>query len=201
MQDRHAPESLDETPGGSGTGRDAGSGDGQGSADLAAIPAFLRDRARTAIVSRVRVPVDGDVPAPALDPASLPMAGVAPRRLVVIGATIVLAWLIVSFSRQVAEASAASSRASELRSANAALAAEVAATERELQLVQEPRYVTQAARAFRLGTSREIPFALEVGAPPLAADAPGSASVRLGGDARSRAPLEAWLDVLFGPDH
>jgi hypothetical protein len=36
------------------------------------------------------------------------------------------------------------------------------------------------------------------GAPPLTADAPGAASVRLGAPQRHENPLDAWLDVLFG---
>jgi hypothetical protein len=77
--------------------------------------------------------------------------------------------------------------------------AEVAAMEEELRVIQDQRYISQAARAFRLGNPGEIPFALAADAPPLAADAPGSAAVGLGADAASRSPLESWLDVLFGP--
>jgi cell division protein FtsB len=127
------------------------------------------------------------------------MISIAPRRVILVGATILLAWLIVSFGRQVAEASASSARAEELRAANAALAAEVAAMELELQVIQDQRYISQAARAFRLGASGEIPFALEADAPPLAPDAPGSAAARLGEETESMSPLERWLDLLFGP--
>ena len=35
-------------------------------------------------------------------------------------------------------------------------------------------------------------------APPLAPDAPGSASVRLGAVVDRPSPLESWLDLLFG---
>jgi outer membrane murein-binding lipoprotein Lpp len=167
--------------------------------DLAATPAFLMDRPRALISSPARSvgPREAAVEAP--DAAALPMVGIAPRRLVVVGVTIILAWLMISFGRQVAEASAASARAADLRAAIAALTVEVAATEHELQAIQEPRYLTQAARAYRLGAVGEIPFALEADAPPLAADAPGSASVRLGATEVSGSPVEAWLDVLFGP--
>lgn len=167
--------------------------------DLADLPAFLANRVHAPISNPVRRIESRAAVAPAPDAAALPMAGIAPRRLVIIGATIVLAWLVISFGRQVAEASAASARAAELRAANVALAAEVAATEHELQTIQDPRFVAQAARAYRLGTAREIPFALGADAPPLAADAPGSASLRLGADGASRSPIETWLEVLFGP--
>lgn len=194
-----APEPLDATPGGvlpvaAATGRRDSL-----SRDLGAIPAFLRDRpgARAPSASRrVATRVAGP---PVPDPAALPMAGIAPRRLVVIGATIVLAWMVISFGRQVADASAASSRADELRAANTALAVEVAATEGELQTIQQQRFIEQAARAYRLGNAGEVPFALQADAPPLAADAPGSASVRLGADLAPRSPLETWLEILFGP--
>ncbi len=167
--------------------------------DLDAVPAFLRDRHSATPTGSTRPIVAASPTDAILDPAALPMAGIAPRRLVVIGATIILAWFVVSFGRQVAEASAASARADELRAANAALIDEVTALEQELQTIQDQRYIAQAARAFRLGSVREIPFALAADAPPLGPDAPGSASVRLGGDAASRSPVERWLDVLFGP--
>jgi len=167
--------------------------------DLAAVPAFLRGRAGAAgrIATHVGAPRPETPAVP--DVAALPMLGMAPRRLILIGATILLAWMVVSFGRQVAEASAASSRAEDLRAANAALTEEVAALERELQVIQDQRYISQAARAFRLGNPDEIPFALEADAPPLPADAPGSAAVSLGADATPDSPLERWLDVLFGP--
>jgi hypothetical protein len=60
------------------------------------------------------------------------------------------------------------------------------------------RYIRLEGRSFGLGAKGEIPFALEAGAPALAADAPGSAAVRLGAEERSASPFEAWLEVLFG---
>lgn len=144
-------------------------------------------------------PASRPEPVPVPDLAALPMFGIAPRRLILAGAAILLAWTVVSFGRQVAEASASSARAEELRAANAALTDEVAAMEQELQVIQDQRYISQAARAFRLGNPDEIPFALEADAPPLPADAPGSAAARLGADEVRDGPLERWLDVLFGP--
>jgi cell division protein FtsB len=167
--------------------------------DLSAVPAFLRDRLADARSRPSRhVP---DVPPPAaasINVAALPMVGIAPRRLVTIALAVVLVWMVASFGRQVAEASAASSRADELRAANAALAVEVAALEQELQTIQDQRFIGQAARTFRLGTEREVPFALAADAPALGPDAPGSASVRLGAEATATSPLDTWLEVLFG---
>ncbi len=184
-------------------------------ADLAATPAFL-----VGSVDQSRVPV-GDVhgyrqtrldrPEPrgsvihsqavadGADIAAIPMATISPRRLLQVVATVVLAWGVISFGRQVATASAATTHADELRAANSALQLEVVAMERELTLIQQHRYVDQRARAYRLGSVSEIPFALQTGAGPLPADAPGSASVRLGASPADGGPLESWLNLLFGP--
>ena len=175
------------------------SGTAAGAPDLAAVPAFLRERASAVASGLPRAVIHRPAEASLPGVASLPMLGIAPRRLVLIGLTVVLVWMLASFGRQVTEASAASARADELRAANVALAVEVDALEQELQTISDQRYIQQAARAYRLGTAQEIPFALEAGAPELAADAPGSASVRVGSDIKVRSPLEAWLDVLFGP--
>jgi len=170
-----------------------------GRKDLSAVPTFLRGRAGA---SGRLTPQQLAAPAPAgtaPDVTTLPILAVAPRRLLLIVLTLVLGWLIASFGRQVAEASAASARADELRAATAALSDEVSGLERELQTIQDQRYISLAARAFRLGTAQEIPFALEANAPPLPADAPGSAAARLGAQTETRTPLEHWLDILFGP--
>jgi len=169
------------------------------SGDLAAVPAFLRSRLAATAPPASHGPSSRPDLVPVPDLAALPMFGIAPRRLILAGAAILLAWTVVSFGRQVAEASASSARAEDLRAANAALTDEVAAMEQELQVIQDQRYISQAARAFRLGNPDEIPFALEAGAPPLPADAPGSAAARLGADDVPDGPLERWLDVLFGP--
>jgi hypothetical protein len=133
------------------------------------------------------------------DPAALRMAGISPRRLLQVVAIVAFAWGVVSFGRQVASASAASAHAAELRGANAELQGQVSAMQRELALIQERRYIDQQARAYRLGTANEIPFALEAGAPALPADAPGSASNRLGAEPTTGGPLDHWLELLFGP--
>ena len=132
--------------------------------------------------------------------ADLPVAGLTRRRIAFVLAALVVAWVVVLFARQVGEASAATGRAEELRRSNAALAAEVQALEQELELIGRQAYIVQQARAHRLGGGREIAFTLEQGAPALAEDAPGMASVRLGArDGERRTPLESWLQLLFGP--
>jgi hypothetical protein len=123
------------------------------------------------------------------------------RRRVITAAGVLLAGvLVLSFARQVGEATAASNYAAELRAANAALRDDVARLETDLGHVQNVQFIRLAGRAFGLGGPKEIPFALAAGAPPLAADAPGSAAVRLGAIERPRSPLDAWLEVLFGEE-
>jgi hypothetical protein len=139
-------------------------------------------------------------PAPALlDPAALPMPSLSRRRVVTAAGFIVASLLALSFARQVGEATAATTRASELRAGNAALRDEVARLESDLHRVQDQRFILQEGRAFGLGGKGEVPFALAPGAASLAADAPGSEAVRLGAEPRPQSPLDAWLEVLFGP--
>ena len=186
----------------------------EGAEDLSAVPSFLRaetgephhlpvnpdpsDRAATRL-ERVVFSPPRPVVVLAPDPGAIPMATISPRRLLHVVAAIAIAWSVISFGRQVATASAASNHADELRAANVAVTDQVAAMQRELTIIQEQRFVDLQARAYRLGNRDEIAFALEGGAPPLPADAPGSASVRLGADARSASPIERWFDLLFGP--
>ena len=64
---------------------------------------------------------------------------------------------------------------------NAALAAEVAALKRELEIIQRPEYVAQQAHELSASGSRqEIPFTLDPSVPEPGPDAPGSASLRVG---------------------
>ncbi|MEO8273025.1 MAG: hypothetical protein ABI620_03080 [Chloroflexota bacterium] len=121
------------------------------------------------------------------------------RRRVVTAAGVLLAGvLLLGFARQVGEATAASNRATDLRTANAALRDQVARLEQDLGHVRDVRFIRLEGRAYGLGGPHEIPFALAAGAPTLAADAPGSAAVRLGVVQHPRTPLDAWLEALFG---
>lgn len=187
--------------------------------DLSAIPAFIREssprttaaasgpatshgaRATTAL-PRPATPQPPAAPrastGPTLDPASLPMPSLSRRRVVTAAGVLLAGLLTLSFARQVGEATAATDRATELRAINAALHDDVARLERDLGHVQDLRFIRLEGRSFGLGGPREIPFALAAGAPSLAPDAPGSASVRLGAVPRVASPLDAWLEVLFG---
>jgi hypothetical protein len=133
------------------------------------------------------------------DLAALPVVGITRRRIAILASAMLAAWIVIAFARQVGEVSAASTRADGIAVANANLRIEVAALERELDLIVRQRYVEQQARAYGLGGRNEIPFALAPGAPALPDDAPGSAALRVGAQTDSVAPLERWLTVLFGP--
>jgi cell division protein FtsB len=130
--------------------------------------------------------------------SALPVVGITRRRVAFLGAAFATVWIVIIFARQVGEASAASGRVDELRQANAELAAEVAALEREFDLIQGEPYILLQARGYGLGGPRDIAFTLSE-QPELPADAPGSAAVRLGAHAEADTPLESWLSLLFGP--
>jgi cell division protein FtsB len=133
------------------------------------------------------------------DLAALPIVGITRRRMAILMSALLAAWIVLAFARQVSEASDATARSEGIASTNAAMRLEVAALERELDLIARQRYIEQQARAYGLGGSRETPFTLAMDAPPLPEDAPGSAALRVGARTDGVAPLERWLTVLFGP--
>jgi hypothetical protein len=141
--------------------------------------------------------LSGVLPGPDLD--GLPIPGITRRRVAFVLAALVTAWIVIVFARQVSEAAAVGARAVDAAEHNAALTGQVAAVQRELELITEDRYILQQARAYGLGTAAETPFTLAPDAAPLSDDAPGSATQRLGESAAGRSPLESWLSVLFGP--
>jgi hypothetical protein len=135
----------------------------------------------------------------AVDLAALPIVGLTRRRMALMVGALLAVWIVIAFARQVAEASDAAARAQDIASGNAMLRLEVAAMERELEAIGRQRFIEQQARGYGVGTSVETPFALAPDAPPLAADAPGSAAVRVGAEIDDVSPFERWLTVLFGP--
>jgi cell division protein FtsB len=134
-----------------------------------------------------------------VDLSSLSIAGITRRRVGWAAAVLISAWIVVVFARQASEAAAASNRSDLIARENAALAAEVAALERELDIIERPEYVAQQARGYGVGSSEEIPFTLDPSVPDPGPDAPGSASLRVGAATEQRTPLESWLTLLFGP--
>jgi len=133
------------------------------------------------------------------DLSALPIAGITQRRVAIMLGALVAAWIVLLFARQVSDAAAASSRAEAMIAENAARHAEVAGLERELDRIQQRRFILQQARAHGLGGHNEIAFMLEPDAPPLPDNAPGSAALRVGAPA-AVSPLESWLSLLFGSD-
>lgn len=132
------------------------------------------------------------------DLAALPIVGITRRRAAILLGALLAGWIIILFARQVSEASAATGRAEAMVVENAARRSENAGLERELQRIQQPRFVAQQARGYGLGSSKEIAFTLGASAPTLPPDAPGSAGTRVGAR-NSVSPLESWLTLLFGP--
>jgi hypothetical protein len=143
--------------------------------------------------------VSAGATSPSVDLAALPVVGLTRRRMALIASALLAVWIVIAFARQVHEASEASSRAGDIATGNAMLRTEVAAMERELEAIARQRFFEQQARGYGVGARREVPFALAPDAPPLEADAPGSAAVRIGADIEAVTPLERWLTVLFGP--
>lgn len=131
------------------------------------------------------------------DLSALPIAGITQRRMAILLGIMLAAWIVLLFARQVGDASAASSRAEAMVVDNSVRRAEVAGLERELERIQQRRFIWQQARAHGLGGHNEIAFTLDPAAPPLPDDAPGSARLRVGAPG-TVSPLESWLDILFG---
>ena len=133
------------------------------------------------------------------DLSALPIAGFTQRRMAVLLGALLAAWIVLLFARQVGDASAASSRAETMIAENAVRHGEIAGLERELDRIQQRRFILQQARGHGLGGHNEIAFTLDPNAPPLEANAPGSAALRVGAPP-SVSPLESWLDIIFGSD-
>jgi cell division protein FtsB len=134
-----------------------------------------------------------------VDLSSLSIAGITRRRVGLLTGALVAAWIVVIFARQAGDTAGAAARVDQMSEDNRALAAEVASLEQELRTIEQPAYIAQAARGYRIGSDREVPFTLDPSVPAPGADAPGSAALRLGARERAMTPLESWLSLLFGP--
>jgi cell division protein FtsB len=160
-----------------------------------------RDPAELPVVS----PDDGADAGPSMfdrgrDLAGLSVAGITRRRIAVLMAAVLSAWIVLALSRQVGEAADATNRANQLTRDNQALTSQIATLTEERVLIQDQAYIEIEARAHGLGGRQEHPFSLAQ-ALPLPADAPGSASAALGAVEQHTAPIDAWLDLLFGVGH
>jgi cell division protein FtsB len=127
-----------------------------------------------------------------------PTLPVTRSRLALLVAGLFALWLVGVFARQVGDAAAAANQADQMRARNVAMERDVTSLEAELQLIQQPAFVSQMARGYLLGSPREIPFTVDGNAAPLPADAPGSAGIRPDAHEQANGPLDSWLQVLFG---
>lgn len=104
-------------------------------------------------------------------------------------------WIAFIFAGSIARATDLEAQLDDARLRTAALKAEVDAGLAELKFVESTAFLEQAARSIGFGTEDEQAFALP-------ADAPPPAPVPIVGATTSRtlpeAPLEAWLELLFG---
>jgi hypothetical protein len=171
------------------------------------MPSHPRPAARDAAAPDLLLDADADDPGMPRDPrppatpslAGLGIAGISRRQVAWVGLAVLAAWIVIGFAGQAAEAARMTVLLGDARGRNAAVAAQTEALRRELELVTQERWVLQQARAYQLGSRKERPFALAPDAPPLPPDAAGSAARRVGAEPAARSPLDAWLDVLFGP--
>jgi cell division protein FtsB len=108
---------------------------------------------------------------------------------------VVALWFVLAFGRTMAQLSEASARTSAVRADNAALTERLAQAQQEAALLQSDAYIRFAARSFGMGGPGETAFGLEPGAPSPAPMIP------LGETAPAKsvsAPLDSWLEMLFG---
>jgi len=120
------------------------------------------------------------------------------RRLALLVAGLFVLWLVGVFARQVGEAASAAYQADQMKLRNAAMRDDVASLDRELTLIRQPAFTSQMARAYLLGTAREIPFTIDPKAPALPANAPGSVGIKPSVQSQQTSPLDSWLQALFG---
>jgi cell division protein FtsB len=120
------------------------------------------------------------------------------RRSAVLVAGLVVFWLIGVFANQASDAAAAASQADALQARNTALQQDIDSLQAELQLIQQPGFVSSAAHGYMLGLPGEIPFTIDPSVATPAAGAPGSVGIVPQTIARPASPLDAWLAALFG---
>jgi hypothetical protein len=120
------------------------------------------------------------------------------RRSAVLVAGFVVIWLVGVFANQASEAAAAASQADALQARNSALQQDIDNLQAELQLIQQPGFVSSAAHGYMLGLPGEIPFTIDPTVPAPAANAPGSGGIVRQTVAAPASPLDAWFAALFG---
>jgi hypothetical protein len=129
-----------------------------------------------------------------------PSLGLTRGRLAAIVAALVCLWLVGVFAKQVGDAAAASEKTDAMRARNAAVVRQIQGLQAELELIQRPGFTDSTARGFLLGLPGEIPFVVDSGTTPVAADAPGSVGITADASKVPTSPLDAWLRALFGSE-
>ncbi|HEY5486134.1 MAG TPA: hypothetical protein VIK06_00670 [Candidatus Limnocylindrales bacterium] len=120
------------------------------------------------------------------------------RRSAVLVAGFVVIWLVGVFANQASDAAAAASQADALQARNAALQQDIDSLQAELQLIQEPGFISSAAHGYMLGLPGEIPFTIDPSVPAPSPNAPGSVGIVRVNVVQPASPLDAWLAALFG---
>jgi cell division protein FtsB len=123
------------------------------------------------------------------------MPGLTRRRVAFILGSVLVLWIVLVFGRAVATSADAAHRVQQLQEANDRAAAQLAAGERELRVIQTPAYLDLQARAEGQGTPDEHVFTLLSPAPSPRPITPlGSPTQPL-----APTPLDAWLQLLQLP--
>ena len=103
--------------------------------------------------------------------------------------------LVLVFAGTLGRAGDLSAEEDVARAEVAALAERVRAGRAEVEFLETEAFVEQVARSIGWGARGERPFALEVDAPSPAPITPLGAEPKTG---PATAPLEAWMELLFG---
>jgi cell division protein FtsB len=107
---------------------------------------------------------------------------------------LVAAWFVVGFARTMTQLNSATERQAAVAAENEALSERVEAGHRELELIQTDGYQALQARGYGLGAPGEVAFSLDAHVDPPAVVPLGARDAR----ARGLAPVDAWLELLFG---
>ena len=132
------------------------------------------------------------------DLSSLPIAGLTRRRTAMMLGALVAVWVVIVFARQVGAASAATARAEQMATDNAALTTEVDAMARELSQIQRPASCSRGPRV-RARRPQGDPVHPRRGRPAAGGRRARLGEPRVGSEAARVSPLDRWLTLLFGP--
>jgi len=116
---------------------------------------------------------------------------------VLIALGVVAIWLVFVFAKALSDVDHATTVHQSIAAETQALQARLDAVHREQQIVQTDAFQRMQGRAYGMGATGEIVFALPANAPSPAPIAPlGAAAAKGASDAVT--PLDEWLSILFG---